>query len=96
MDQAFDKTPGARDNFVAISDLRKTMPHLTKGEFDAVVRKGQDDGTFTLNTSEGNIASGHSSLTPERRAGALEERVGGLDDYGRPRKIEYIFISRRT
>ena len=54
MDKAFTAAPGGgRDNFVTLADLHKSMPHLNRNEFVAVVNKGRDEGRYGLNSHEG-------------------------------------------
>jgi hypothetical protein len=79
MDEGFDRAPGAKGNFVALADLHKTMPHLSRQEFVAVVNKGRDEGKYSLDSSEGRF-----SPTAETKAAAITE--GGS---------KLLYISRR-
>lgn len=87
MDRAFDKAPGAKDNQVTLADLHKTMPHLSREEFVAVVRKGQDEGKYGLEPPEGN----YGPPPP----GAMEAAIVERGRYG-DEPLRLVYIERRS
>jgi hypothetical protein len=63
-------------NFVRAVDMRNAMPHLSKEEFDAGLRRLRIDDHFTMNSHEGR----HGPLTDEEKAAGIRE-AGSLLTY---------------
>lgn len=68
--RALDSSPGARDNFVKLSDLRERMGGSRKLQ-DAIIHRERVAGRLGLNSHEGLADS--AKLTPAMRAAGIRE-----------------------
>lgn len=83
-DRAYSKSPGAKDDFVKLADIRARLGGTRESQ-DAAIRKMRVSGKYTLDTHEGLHTSPKFKADRERiMAAAITERGS-----------RFVYISRR-
>jgi hypothetical protein len=83
LDNAFDRSRGARDNHVSLDEFRSKLGG-TRAQQDKLIHAGRKARRFSLDTHEGLL----KTSTPSQRAAAIHDRGSAHSQTG------FIWISR--
>ena len=86
MDRAFGRSPGAKDNYVALADLRRNLGGIRPVQ-DLLIRRARQAGTHSLDSYEGqtyrDLSAAFTARVKAIKAAAVVDTGGQLTHISR-------------